>query len=89
MSKLTETKTAMTFDFACSLATKMQVVRDEDKLEIYALYKQATHGPNNTSKPWAVDLKNRAKWSSWTNLGSMSKDSAKRAYVSKVEGMRQ
>lgn len=37
---------------------------DEEMLELYGLYKQATMGDNTASKPW-IDLKGRAKWDAW------------------------
>ncbi|CAH8601838.1 unnamed protein product [Schistosoma rodhaini] len=38
---------------------------DHDLLELYALYKQATVGDNNTSSPGILDLKGKAKWNAW------------------------
>lgn len=38
---------------------------DEELLEIYALYKQATEGDNNTPKPGMFALKEKAKWEWW------------------------
>jgi len=49
---------------------------NDDKLKFYALYKQATVGPCNTSQPWKVDVTNRAKWDEWNDLGKMSKEDA-------------
>jgi diazepam-binding inhibitor (GABA receptor modulating acyl-CoA-binding protein) len=41
---------------------------NEEMLEIYGLYKQATVGDNNTSQPWAVQFEASAKWNSWNGL---------------------
>jgi acyl-CoA-binding protein len=49
---------------------------NEEKLNFYALYKQATVGPCNTSQPWQINAKERAKWDVWNNLGKMSKEDA-------------
>ncbi len=46
---------------------------NEAKLKLYALYKQATVGVCNTSKPGMLDLVGRAKWDAWRNLKQMSK----------------
>lgn len=40
--------------------------KDDELLELYGLYKQATIGDNNTSKP-LVDFKGRYKWDAWNN----------------------
>lgn len=49
---------------------------DNEKLEFYALYKQATVGKCNTTCPWAFNVVDRAKWDAWNNLGNMSKNNA-------------
>jgi len=51
---------------------------NEQKLEFYALFKQATEGPNNTKPPGRLDLINRAKWTAWKNVGKLSKAEAKK-----------
>ncbi|CAH8581682.1 unnamed protein product [Schistosoma guineensis] len=38
---------------------------DNDLLELYGLYKQATVGDNNTCAPGILDLKGKAKWNAW------------------------
>jgi acyl-CoA-binding protein len=43
----------------------------ETKLRLYALYKIATSAPRpSTSRPGIFDFQGRAKWDSWTALGS-------------------
>jgi diazepam-binding inhibitor (GABA receptor modulating acyl-CoA-binding protein) len=42
-------------------AKTLQLSNDE-LLAFYALYKQATVGDNNTSKPGMLDFKGKAKW---------------------------
>lgn len=49
---------------------------NDEKLKFYGLYKQATIGPCNTSQPWQINAKERAKWDAWNNLGKMSKEDA-------------
>ncbi|KAL1917737.1 uncharacterized protein VTP21DRAFT_3571 [Calcarisporiella thermophila] len=53
------------------------------KLQLYALYKQATVGPNTTPRPGLFDIVGRAKWDSWKKC-SLSQDEAKSSYVSLV-----
>ncbi|KAL7029029.1 hypothetical protein ACKWTF_006069 [Chironomus riparius] len=38
---------------------------DQDLLELYGLFKQATVGDNNTEKPGMLDFKGKAKWEAW------------------------
>ncbi|KAI8126011.1 putative acyl-CoA-binding protein [Lucilia cuprina] len=58
---------------------------DEEFLELYALFKQATVGDNNTSKPGLLDLKGKAKWESWNKQKGKSQEDAKKEYVAFVE----
>jgi diazepam-binding inhibitor (GABA receptor modulating acyl-CoA-binding protein) len=53
---------------------------DDEKLRFYGLYKQATVGKCNTSRPWAVQFVECAKWDAWNKLGNMSKNEAKEKY---------
>lgn len=60
---------------------------NETKLHIYALFKQATQGPCNVSKPGMLDFVNKAKWDAWNALGSLSKDDARKKYVDLVSSL--
>ena len=62
---------------------------DNEFLELYALYKQATVGNVNTSKPGTLDLKGKAKWEAWKSKENMSKDDAKEAYIKLVNTLQQ
>lgn len=57
---------------------------NEVKLQLYALYKQATEGVNTTKQPSSFDLVGKFKWNAWTQLGEMSKDDAMKKYIDKV-----
>ena len=37
----------------------------EEKLEIYALFKQGELGDNTTARPGGFDLKGKYKWDAW------------------------
>lgn len=50
-------------------------------LRFYGLYKQATVGRCNVSKPGIFNMQGRAKWAAWNDLGGMSKEAAMIAYV--------
>jgi len=53
---------------------------NEAKLQIYALFKQATQGPCNTPKPGMLDFVNKVKWDAWKSLGSISQEEARQKY---------
>ena len=54
---------------------------NEELLELYGLYKQATMGDCNTERPGMFDPKGRAKWDSWNGRKGMSKADAEKKYV--------
>jgi acyl-CoA-binding protein len=58
---------------------------DELKLKFYAFFKQATEGPNETSKPSFYDIVGKYKWSAWKQLGEMSKEDAMNGYVNELK----
>ncbi|KAF3425864.1 hypothetical protein E2986_12964 [Frieseomelitta varia] len=58
---------------------------DEEFLELYALFKQASVGNINTSRPGMLDLKGKAKWDAWKSKDGMSQNDAKEAYIKFVD----
>lgn len=46
---------------------------NDAKLKLYGLFKQATVGKCNVSKPGITDFVGRAKWNSWNELKNMPK----------------
>ncbi|XP_017047792.1 acyl-CoA-binding protein homolog [Drosophila ficusphila] len=60
---------------------------DNDLLELYSLYKQATVGDCNTDKPGFLDFKGKAKWEAWNNRKGLSNADAQSAYIAKVKGL--
>ncbi|CAH0556155.1 unnamed protein product [Brassicogethes aeneus] len=60
---------------------------DNDLLELYGLFKQATVGDNTTPRPGMLDLKGKAKHDAWTARKGKSQDDAKEAYVKKAEAL--
>jgi len=61
---------------------------DTDLLELYAFFKQATVGDNNTSQPWAVQFEARAKWDAWDKKKGMTKEAARQAYIDAAEKLK-
>lgn len=60
---------------------------NDTKLKMYALFKQATLGQNNTDKPGAFNFVAQAKWAAWSELGDMTQDAAKNAYADIVDDL--
>ena len=60
---------------------------NEELLDLYALYKQATVGDCNTDRPGMLDMKGRAKWDKWNELKGMSKEDAEKKYVELANGL--
>ncbi|XP_078482837.1 enoyl-CoA delta isomerase 2 [Ciona intestinalis] len=69
------------------LNTLKQEPGNDVKLQIYALFKQATLGANNTKKPGTFNFVGQAKWNAWNDLGPMSQDEAKAGYVKIVKDL--
>ncbi|KAI7854557.1 acyl CoA binding protein-domain-containing protein [Circinella umbellata] len=53
----------------------------EQKLELYALYKQAAQGNVDTQRPGIFDVVGRAKWDAWKKLEGLNILEAKHRYV--------
>ncbi|CAK4074009.1 unnamed protein product [Aphanomyces euteiches] len=62
-------------------------IGNEEKLVLYAFYKQATTGDCNTTKPSAIDLVAKAKWDAWNGLNGMPSIEAKKRYLEVVSSM--
>ncbi|MEO8584818.1 MAG: acyl-CoA-binding protein [Acidobacteriota bacterium] len=74
------------FDDAKSRVEKLSNRPSNDQLlELYAFYKQATEGDVSGSRPGMLDLKGRAKFDAWTKKKGVSKEDAKKKYVALVD----
>uniref|UniRef100_A0A0N5A1G6 ACB domain-containing protein n=1 Tax=Parastrongyloides trichosuri TaxID=131310 RepID=A0A0N5A1G6_PARTI len=60
---------------------------NDELLQLYALFKQATVGDNETAKPGMLDLKGKAKWNAWNEKKGLGKDEAEHQYVALVESL--
>jgi acyl-CoA-binding protein len=61
---------------------------NDDLLDLYASFKQATAGEASAAKkPGRFDLVGKAKYEAWTKLAGVSADDAKQRYVTKVHGL--
>lgn len=57
---------------------------DDQLLDLYALYKQATIGDVEGEEPGFFDFVGRAKYDAWAKRKGMASDDARRAYVALV-----
>merc|ERR1712135_162141 len=61
---------------------------NEEMLQLYALFKQASVGDCNTTRPGMLDLKGKAKWDAWNAKKGMAKDAAEAEYIELVEKLK-
>jgi acyl-CoA-binding protein len=64
---------------------KLESISDDDKLYLYANYKQALFGNNNKEKPSILNRVEMAKWKEWNSLKDLSKENAMKNYIRKVK----
>ena len=62
---------------------------NEELLQLYSLYKQATEGDVTGERPGGFDFKAIAKYDAWSELKGKSKDAAMEEYVSFVDKLHQ
>ena len=54
---------------------------NEELLNLYANFKQAKFGDNNTSRPGILDIKGKAKWDAWNNIKGTTCQDAMQNYI--------
>ena len=68
-----------------AVAQKMRdaklTLSNDQKGEIYGLFKQGSIGDNTNAAPYAIQIEAKAKWTAWEAKKGMSQDDAKQAYV--------
>ena len=62
---------------------------DQQLLDLYAFFKQATEGDNHTSKPGIFDIKGQFKCNAWKEKSGLSADAAMQKYVELVNSLLQ
>jgi len=60
---------------------------DDELLEIYSFYKQATEGDNNRVEPWRIQVREHAKWQAWKDLEGTNPDRAAEIYVDLISSL--
>jgi diazepam-binding inhibitor (GABA receptor modulating acyl-CoA-binding protein) len=58
---------------------------NEELLELYGLYKQATEGDVSGSRPGMLDVKGRAKYDAWSRRKGLSTEQAMKKYSALVD----
>jgi acyl-CoA-binding protein len=79
-----------TFEAAVKSSTTSITERPDNAtlLKLYALYKQATEGDNESKKPSFTDMVARAKWDAWAKLEGTTPDEAKQIYIDLIESLK-
>ena len=68
-----------------SKVKKLESISDEDKLILYAFYKQSMEGNNTKPKPSIINFVENEKWKSWNSIKGMTKEDAMKNYIKKVK----
>ncbi|GAB4857926.1 Acyl-CoA-binding domain-containing protein 2 [Ancistrocladus abbreviatus] len=71
--------------YAEKAKTLPESTTNENLLIIYGLYKQATVGNVNTSRPGMLDMKGKAKWDAWKANEGKSHEESMKDYITKVK----
>ncbi|MBX3275658.1 MAG: acyl-CoA-binding protein [Sandaracinaceae bacterium] len=73
------------FEAAAARVQKLpKTPSNDDLLELYALFKQATVGDATGKRPGLLDVRGRAKFDAWERRRGMSAEGARAAYVAVV-----
>jgi len=70
---------------AAAVKTLSKSPSNDDLLELYGLYKQASDGDVTGSRPGMLDLKGRAKFDAWAGKKGTSAEEAMKKYVALVD----
>jgi acyl-CoA-binding protein len=77
------------FDTAAADSRKLNERPDNDTLlKIYALYKQASAGDAEGSRPGFTDMVGRAKYDAWAKLKDLPREDAMRQYVVLIDSLK-
>lgn len=75
-------------DFNAAVAKSKELTKrpsNEELLDLYALFKQATEGDVSGDRPGGFDFKAIAKFDAWAEKKGISKEQAMQDYVSLVD----
>jgi diazepam-binding inhibitor (GABA receptor modulator, acyl-CoA-binding protein) len=83
---------ALTDDFNDAVSRSKDLTRrpsNEELLDLYALFKQATEGDVSGERPGGFDFKAIAKFDAWASKKGIAKEQAMREYVNLVSKLQQ
>ncbi|HZY81469.1 MAG TPA: acyl-CoA-binding protein [Cyclobacteriaceae bacterium] len=83
---------ALVDDFQNSVTASQSLTKrpsNEELLELYALYKQATEGDVSGDRPGGFDFKAIAKYDAWAEKKGTGKEQAMQAYISLVSKLKE
>ena len=60
---------------------------NDQLLDLYGLYKQATEGDVSGARPGILDVRGRAKFDAWTKRKGVSREDAMKTYVALVDAL--
>ena len=60
---------------------------NDELLELYSLFKQATDGDVHGKRPGMFDFKGGAKYDAWEKLKGMDAENAMKQYIDKVSAL--
>ena len=77
------------FEDAGKKALNLKERPDNDTmLKLYALFKQASEGDNETKKPGMMDMVGRAKWQAWEEIKGLGSEEAMQEYIDLIESLK-
>ena len=83
---------ALADDFQSAVASSQQLTRrpsNEELLELYALFKQASEGDVSGDRPGGFDFKAIAKYDAWAEKKGLSKEQSMQDYVKLVSRLKE
>jgi diazepam-binding inhibitor (GABA receptor modulating acyl-CoA-binding protein) len=78
---------ALQNDFEAAVAQSKQLTQrpgNDELLELYAMYKQASEGDVSGDRPGGFDFKAIAKYDAWVSKKGLSKEKAMEDYIALV-----
>lgn len=72
-------------DAQARVKTLSKTPSNDELLELYGWFKQATSGDAQGKRPGMFDLKGRAKYDAWASRKGASRDQAMESYVQVVD----
>lgn len=83
---------ALADDFQTAVSASKALTKrpsNEELLELYALFKQATDGDVSGDRPGGFDFKAIAKYDAWAEKKGLSKDQSMQDYVKLVSRLKE